>query len=183
VRLLALVVALLLAFSFVMRVRVDSPRVVERGDGTSDARVDNVAIRGTADEVERAIEDVKTVGLWDDLTDDLYEVRISTEPHATDIPQDGHLAHAYLTGVVDEQGSGGQCDITFFPAAMDSALELYERWKEDGKIDTVPTRRQFWAQILGHELAHCLGDGQDEGVAQIWEREVLDRLIARGIRT
>lgn len=180
-RLIAAVVAVLLAFSLVMRTRVDQPRVLEEGDGTSDVHVENVAIEGTADEVDQAIEDLKTIGLWDDLTDQLYKTRIATRPEVTDIPDDGHLADVRLTGIVDENGSGALCDINFFPAAMAKSLIVYERWEEQGKIDLVPTERQFWAQILGHELAHCLADGQEEDVAQIWEREVLDRLVEQGI--
>ena len=141
---------------------------------TGDVRVENEALGDSKGTVRTAIADLKNLGFWDDLTDHLYVLKISSRPGPDRIPDDGHLADAFLTGQIDETTAGPLCDIMFFPDAMVADLERYEDYYNQGLLpDPTPTLRQFWASILGHELAHCLDHGQGEPTAERWEKKVL----------
>lgn len=133
--------------------------------------------------VARAIEDLKTVGLWRELTGHLYSVRVGVHPGRERIPEDGHLADAVRTIKLDGDVGGIYCQITFYSAAMSDDLVRVAGYFDQGLISTpAPTERQFYAAILGHELAHCLGQGRGEAEARRWEAEVLAAVKDEGIQ-
>jgi hypothetical protein len=141
---------------------------------TGDVTVQNDALGDSEELVERAIADLKRLGFWGDLTDHLYVLKISSRPGPDRIPDDGHLADAFLTAQIDETTAGSLCDVMFFPDAMVADLARYEDYYNRGLLpDPTPTLRQFWASILGHELAHCLDHGRGEPTAERWEKKVL----------
>ncbi|MFN2390285.1 MAG: hypothetical protein ABR575_11880 [Actinomycetota bacterium] len=141
------------------------------------AFVDNIALGESRADARRAVADLKALGFWDDLTDHLFVVQIGSRLGRTNVPEDGHLADACLTGLVDERGSGGFCDIMFFPTAMADDLARWDSYHERGLMpDPPPTWRQFWASILAHELAHCLRHGKGgEPLSEEYEQRVLER--------
>lgn len=132
--------------------------------------------------VAQAIADVKAVGFWRELTGHLYSVRIGVRPGEERIPEDGHLADAIRTIKLDGDMGGIYCQITFYSAAMSDDLARVGQYFDQGLISTPPpTERQFYAAILGHELAHCLGEGKGEDVARAWEARVLQAVQGEGI--
>jgi hypothetical protein len=141
---------------------------------TGHVKVENDALGDSKQLVRRAINDLKDLGFWDDLTDHLYVLKISTRPGPDRIPDDKHLADAFLTGQIDETTAGSLCDLMFFPDAMVADLVRYDDYYNRGLLpDPTPTLRQFWASIVGHELGHCLDHGRGEPTAERWERKVL----------
>lgn len=128
------------------------------------------------------MRDLKRIGLWRALTDHLYEIELDSRPGRANVPEDGHLADAYFTGIVDRRGGGPVCDIMFFPSAV--AVDLV-RWREYyavGRIASAPpTRRAFYGGLLAHELAHCRRGARGEAVARAWEERALRRLQAVNI--
>jgi hypothetical protein len=142
------------------------------------ARVHFLAAGEPARRLRQAEQDLKRVGLWDDLTTHLYEVKVAIRPGRSDIPSDRHLADAYPSAVAAPGGYGSLCDIVFYPAAISSDLERWRRYHADGVLAQIPpsTLRQYWGSILAHELAHCLGHGRGETVARRWERTALRAL-------
>jgi hypothetical protein len=152
----------------------ERPSLERRG-----AKVENVAFGRSRGHARRAIKDLKEIGLWRRLTDHLYVVKIGSRLGRESIPEDGHLADAILTAQVDEQGGGSLCDIRFYPTAMGDDLVRWAQYYSQNLLpEPAPTVRQFWGAILAHELAHCLGDGKGEPIAERWE----DRAL-RGLRT
>ena len=132
--------------------------------------------------IAQAVEDVKATGFWRELTGHLYSVRIGLRPGEERIPEDGHLADALRTLKLDGDVGGVYCQITFYSAAMSQDLERVGEYFDQGLVSSPPpTERQFYASILGHELAHCLGKGKGEAVAQQWEARVLGALEDAGI--
>jgi hypothetical protein len=130
--------------------------------------------------LRQAEHDLKEVGLWRRLADHLYEVRVSVRPGRSDIPSDRHLADAYPSAVAKPGGFGSLCDIAFDPAAISADLARWRRYYSQGRAGRPPaTLRQYWGSILAHELAHCLGNGKGERVADHWERVARDRLRHR----
>lgn len=124
--------------------------------------------------VATAIDDLKAVGYWKELTGHLYELKIGSRVGLENVPEDGHLADAYLTAKIDGDEGGSYCDIMFFPAAMAADLERWRNYYASGLLDDpAPTFRQFWAAILGHELAHCQRRRNGEPAALKWEDKVL----------
>jgi hypothetical protein len=120
--------------------------------------------------VRLAEHDLKRVGLWHRLADHLYEVRVSVRPGRSDIPSDGHLADAYPSAVARSGGFGSLCDIVFYPAAVAADLARWRRYYSQGRAGRPPANlRQYWGSVLAHELAHCLGNGKGERVADHWE--------------
>jgi hypothetical protein len=130
--------------------------------------------------VTEAVADLKKLGYWKELTDDLYVLKIGSRSGRASVPEDGHLADAFLTGQIDDDGgSGALCDIMFFPTAMSDDLVRYAEYYAQGLLpDPTPTVREFWVSILAHELAHCLEHGKGEPIAESWEKKVLE--AARG---
>ncbi|HVF52606.1 MAG TPA: hypothetical protein VNC78_03260 [Actinomycetota bacterium] len=142
-------------------------KIINAGLGSSSARI------------RKAIGDLKAIRLWDDLTDHLYVVKVATRPGLEEVPPDGHLADAYLRGYIDDDGQGAICDVLVFPAAIRRDRDNWALYYSQGRIDRpAPAIRDYWAAILGHELAHCLGHGKGEKVATRWERKVLSRIEA-----
>jgi hypothetical protein len=129
-----------------------------------------------------AIEDLKAVGYWSDLTGHLYELKIGSRLGLQNVPEDGHLADAYLTAKIDGDEGGSYCDIMFFPAAMSADLERWRNYHASGLLDDpAPSFRQFWAAILGHELAHCQRGRNGETAALKWEDRVLAAVREAGL--
>ena len=170
--------------------RVDKPRI-DPGPTSTPAteeraplerrgvRVENVAFGRSRAHARRAVRDLKRLGLWKRLTDHLYVVKLGSRLGRESIPDDGHLADAILTAQVDEQGRGALCDIRFYPTAMRDDLVRWAQYYAQNLLpEPAPSLRQFWGAILAHELAHCLGEGKGERVAERWE----DRAL-RGLRT
>ena len=158
-----------------------SPTISERSPSLTLPKIDNRATGHTAGNIERAIRDLKAVGMWDRLTRKLYVVSVGSRPGRQYVPDDGHLAEARAFPYLDDDGGGRLCDITFFPTAMADDRRLQERYFDQGLLERGPPRlRNFWSSILGHELAHCLPHERDgvpaltpEPQAQKWEARVL----------
>lgn len=144
--------------------------------------ITNAALEGSVEQVDRAMQDLRGIGMWLRLTGDLYAVRFATRPGREQVPDDGHLADAYLTAEIDGRTGGSLCDVMFFPTAMSDDLSRWRTYHAQGLLaDPPPTTRQFWASIMAHELAHCLDGGSGEGVAMRWERRALRRLREAGV--
>ena len=147
-------------------------RTIPRGP-----RVDNVAPGEARRFLEVAIEDLRQVGLWRPLTEHLYAMQVDARLAIEDVPDDGHLADAYSTGLVEEDGAGAYCDLMFWPIAIEGDLLRWEGFWAEGLIERrPPTLRQYWAALLAHELAHCLNGRHGEKVAQEWEERTIARL-------
>ena len=137
--------------------------------------VQNVAQGGSRQLVATAIGDLKRERLWKRLTDHLYVVKIGSRLGRANVPEDGHLADVYLTAQIDDGVGGSLCDIMFFTTAMADDLDRWRTYNAQGLLDDpAPTRRQFWASILAHELAHCLDHGRGEPAAERWEAKALE---------
>jgi hypothetical protein len=143
-------------------------------------RVENNAFGSSARFVRRAVRDLKRLDLWAPLTDNLYVIEIGSRLGRDDVPRDGHLADAYITGLVEEEGAGALCDIMFFPTAITDDLARWRTYHANGYLDAPPpSLRQFWAALLAHELGHCMEGPRGERVAEEWERRALHRFEAR----
>ena len=152
-------------------------RGITKPDGLT---VQNAAHGGSKRLVEAAIADLKGVKLWKPLTKHLYVIKIGSRLGRSNVPEDGHLADAYLTAQIDDGVGGSLCDIMFFVTAMADDLARWRTYNQQGLLDDpAPTRRQFWASILAHELAHCLDHGSDEDVAERWEAKALEAIRNR----
>jgi len=154
--------------------------IKERGPTRIRVRVENRALGSSARLVRRAVRDLKRLGLWEPLTRHLYVVALGSRLGRDDVPRDGHLADAYVTGLVEEEGAGALCDIMFFPTAVTDDLARWRTYHASGYIgDPPPSPRQFWAALLAHELGHCMEGPRGERVAERWERRALHRFEAR----
>ena len=154
--------------------------IKERGPTRIRARVENNAFGSSARLVQRAIRDLKRLDLWGPLTHHLYVINLGSRLGRDDVPRDGHLADAYVTGVVEEEGAGALCDIMFFPTAVTDDLARWRTYYANGYIDDPPpSLRQLWASLLAHELGHCVEGPRGERVAEKWERRAMDRFEAR----
>src|SRR5918996_4371526 len=144
------------------------------------ARVENNAFGSSARLVERAIRDLKRLDLWGPLTHHLYVIELGSRLGRDDVPRDGHLADAYITGVVEEEGAGALCDIMFFPTAVTDDLARWRTYYANGYIqESPPSFRQLWAGLLAHELGHCMEGPRGERVAEKWEERAMRRFEAR----
>ena len=152
----------------------------ERGPTRIRARVENNALGSSARLVHRAVRDLKRLDLWGPLTRHLYVVELGSRLGRDDVPRDGHLADAYVTGLVEEKGAGALCDIMFFPTAVTDDLARWRTYHASGFIEeSPPSLRQFWAGLLAHELGHCMEGPRGERVAETWERRAIQRFAAR----
>ena len=128
--------------------------------------------------VQRAIEDLKRLGFWDDLTGHLFAVRISSRNGAARIPEDEHLADAVWLAYQDPKTGkfGDICDVFMFTRAIRNDVANQNVYYTEGRLEAPPpTLRQFWAVLLGHELAHCTNRGQKgEAYSTSWEVRILD---------
>lgn len=144
--------------------------------------VENAGQPGTKTIIRRAMADLKKVGLWRPLTKHLYGVKFATRPGRHSIPDDGHLADAFLTARIDGDEGGTYCDIMFFPAAMEDDLTRWRGYHARGLLpEPAPTDRQFWASIMAHELAHCLREKRGEEEAGRWEQRALEAVREAGL--
>lgn len=140
-------------------------------------KITNSAFGQSRWRVARATRDLRRIGLWDDLTKGLYAIHFRSRLGRDDVPEDGHLADALSTAVIDEDGQGGLCDIWFYPTAIADDLRRWRQYHADGRLDEPPpSPGQFWAAITAHELAHCLGFGRGEKAAERWEAKALARM-------
>lgn len=145
-------------------------------------QVENAGQPGTKRLIRRAISDLKKVDLWSPLTKHLYGVKFATRPGRDSIPDDGHLADAFLTAKIDGDEGGTFCDIMFFPAAMRDDLARWRSYHARGLLsEPAPSGRQFWASIMAHELAHCLKEKRGEIAAGKWERRALEAVRSAGL--
>ena len=140
-------------------------------------RVEIAATGATQRHLARAVRDLKRIELWRPLTKHLYVVKLGARPGRANVPLDDHLADAVRSGYVDGRGQGLLCDVLMFPAAVAADLARWRQYHAAGLLpEPAPSRRHFWAAIVGHEIAHCLAHRAPERVALEWERRVLERL-------
>ncbi len=138
---------------------------------------------------QRTIRDLVRVGVWRKLTDGLHSVELETHPGARS-EAGVHLADAVLSHAIAEGKPLVVCDIRFYPRAIRQELRLFRRVKElgvsplqwrdyneNGVFDeALPTKSDFWASILAHELSHCLLGPHGEAAAKAWEYKTMRRL-------
>lgn len=147
------------------------------------AFVENLAVGPYRARIRTAIGDLKAVGMWKELTEELFVVEISARPGRSFVPEDAHLADAYRTLDIRERHAGVLCDITFYPTAMRDDLDRWQGYFDDGlTTDPSPTIRQLWGSVLAHELSHCLKKNNSEEDARAWEQRSLNALRAAGLR-
>jgi hypothetical protein len=150
----------------------------ERGPTRPLPQVDNEAAGRSRRSLNRAIRDLKRVDLWGPLTAGLYRIDLSSRVGRANVPSDGHLADAYATGVIEEEGKGALCDVMFFVQAVKRDLKRWRRYHADGRVaQAPPSNRHFWAMILAHELAHCLRRNNGERAAKQWEGRAYRALV------
>jgi hypothetical protein len=143
------------------------------------ARVRFVATGKPATRLRHAERDLKAIRLWWPLTHHLFEVKVAVRPGQSDIPADRHLADAYISALAVQGSLKNFCDIVFYPAAIAQDLVRWQRYYSQGRSERPPaTLRKYWAAVLAHELAHCLGRGKGEKVAEHWESRALKRLAS-----
>ncbi len=139
-------------------------------------RIDNHGYtRGDRARVDSAIRTLKKLGFWDELTGHLDFVIVRTRPTESRIPEDGHLADSLFTVDIGPGPDGLVCDVLIFSRALEDDVGLQRTYYEQGSLDAPPPNlRQFWAVIVGHELAHCTRKGQEgEERSTRWERRIL----------
>ena len=117
---------------------------------------------GAGSELRRAIDDLKAIGVWRELTSHLYQIDLSVKSGRGNVPADRHLAgtrrfwRSPIAYGTYDYPRGIFCWVRFFPAAMEDDLFRWRSYYEQGFTGRAPpTRRQFWAGIMGHELFHC----------------------------
>lgn len=151
----------------------------------NDAAVRNLALT-PADRrrVDRAVSDLKDLGLWKRLTRPVEMVVIATRPGAERTPADGHLADAVRNVQVGRR-PGYVCDVMIYSQALADDVVRQGIYYDQGRLSAPPpTLRQFWAVILAHEIAHCSDAGQrGEAHSSRWERRVLERFGATRLGT
>jgi hypothetical protein len=133
--------------------------------------------------IVQAVADVRSIGFWDRLTDDLFEVQLDARFGKSNIPRDEHLADAYYTVAVDPDGGGSVCDIMFFPTSIANDLARWNTFYAQGRIARPPpaSLRQYYASLLAHELGHCQPGPRGEPVALRWERRTVAAMQKAGI--
>ena len=148
----------------------DTPRLILEATGR------------TRERLRVAISDLRSIGEWGELTDHLYAIELDSRSGSANAPEDGHLADAYFTGIVEDGGGGAVCDIMFFPAAVTADLVRWRSYYANGlTAEAPPTMRAFYGSLLAHELAHCRRGPRGEPVARSWEERVRRALTASGI--
>lgn len=124
-----------------------------------------------------AVQDLKAVGIWGRLTGHLYEIELDSRSGVANVPEDGHLADAYFTGVVEPGGAGPVCDVMFFPSAVADDLARWRDYYSAGLMaEPPPSVREFYGSLVAHELAHCRPGARGEAVARAWEARALGLL-------
>lgn len=129
------------------------------------------------DRLQTAISDLKRIQVWSKLADRLYAIELDSRSGIANMPEDGHLADAYYTGILDGGGGGTVCDVMFFPSAVTADLARWRDYYARGlSADLPPTIRAFYGSLVAHELAHCRPGPRGEDVARAWEDRVRDAL-------
>ena len=125
--------------------------------------------------VRRAVQDLKDLGFWRELTSHVASVTVATRPGPERAPADGHLADALMT-VRLGRFPGYSCDIMIFSQALEDDVANQAIYYSEGRLSAPPpTLGQFWAIILAHELAHCSPRGRrGEAYSTKWEQRVLE---------
>jgi hypothetical protein len=137
----------------------------------------SLAISSRGD-IARAIDDLKDLGLWGELTRHLDRLRLRVRSGRANVPRDGHLADSLYRST----GHAGRrfCRVTFYPRAMrDDLAKQRFYYSEGGLAEAPPEMDQFWTMILAHELTHCRDRHRSEKVALRVEARVLDLLSLR----
>jgi hypothetical protein len=120
--------------------------------------------------------------VWDKLTEHLYVIELDSRSGGANVPEDGHLADAYYTGIIDDGGGGPVCDVMFFPTAVAADLARWRDYFARGlAAEAPPSVRVFYGSLVAHELAHCKPGPRGEDVAMAWEERVRDALMFGGI--
>jgi hypothetical protein len=154
-----------------------SKRPATRPEGP---RVENEAFGNSHRRLERAIADLKRLGFWDRLTDHLFVLKLGSRLGTANLPEDGHLADASSTGIVEGEESGAYCDLMFYVTAIHQDLQRWRSFYRRGLVDKgPPSLTRFWAMLLAHELTHCLPRGHGEEAATRAEEEVRQAYRAR----
>jgi hypothetical protein len=162
------------------RAQHSEKRIQQRRRTPMSVRVQNHAFGSSARFVQQAVRDLKRLDLWGPLTDHLYVIKVGSRSGRDNVPRDGHLADAYITGLVEDEGAGALCDIMFFPTAITDDLARWRTYHANGYLEApAPSLRQFWAALLAHELGHCMEGPRGEKVAEKWEQRALHRFEAR----
>jgi hypothetical protein len=139
--------------------------------------VENAALGKSARRVRQAMRDLKDVNLWLPLTKHLYKIKFQSRLGLSNIPEDGHLADAFLTAGFGRKAQGRLCDVMCFPNAISQELDRWQLYYAQGAaIDPPPTLRQLWGSVTAHELGHCFPGQPGEKVARKWEAKALARL-------
>jgi hypothetical protein len=125
----------------------------------------------------RAIADLKRLGFWKPLTKKIHGIRVTSRQRSLTIPTDGHLADSLWTYYKDDKTGewGDLCDVLFFTRAVKNDVANQRAYWAEGRLaHPPPTLRQFWAVLLGHEIAHCSKRGQKgEAWSTRWESRIL----------
>ena len=145
--------------------------------GPKNARL-MIDARGAAKGLTReAIGALKKMGYWDDLTKNIYAIRISSRGGALSVREDGRLADSLWTYYRDDKTGelGDLCDLLFFTQAIEDDVARQAVYYAQGRLDhPAPTLPEFWAVLLAHEVAHCSTRGQrGEAYSTRWETKVL----------
>jgi hypothetical protein len=145
--------------------------------GPEKARVVNDALGAAGRLTRQAIDDLKEMGYWDDLTKKIYAVRISSRGDPLDVREDGRLGDSLWTYYKDERTGelGDLCDVLLFTQAVKDDVARQAAYYAQGRLDhPAPTLEQFWTVLLGHEIAHCSNGGQKgEAHSTRWESRIL----------
>jgi hypothetical protein len=148
----------------------DTPRLILEATGP------------TRERLRVAVSDLRSIGMWGELTDHLYAIELDSRSGSANAPEDGHLADAYFTGIVQGGTGGAVCDIMFFPSAVIADLVRWRQYYAAGvAAGAPPSLRAFYGSLLAHELAHCRPGPRGEGVARSWEDRARDALMAADI--
>jgi hypothetical protein len=124
-----------------------------------------------------AIADLKRMGYWRGLTKKIYAIRISTRGGTLSVREDGRLGDSLWTYYRNEKTGelGDLCDVLLFTQAVEDDVARQVSYYAEGRLDhPAPTLGQFWAVLLGHEIAHCSKRGQKgEAYSSRWESRIL----------
>jgi hypothetical protein len=123
-----------------------------------------------------AVADLKEMGYWDDLTERIFAVRVSSRQRS--VPLDEHLADSLWTFYRDEATGelGDLCDVVMFTRAIKDDVARQGIYYSQGRLAyPAPSVRQFWTVLLAHEIAHCTNRGQKgEAYSTRWEAKILE---------
>jgi hypothetical protein len=144
--------------------RVDVPK---RPATQPELIVRNEAFGNSKKRLAFAIDELKRLGFWNDLTGHLLVLKLGSRLGLENVPQDEHLADASSTGIVEGDEIGALCDLMFYATAIRNDLERIRAYYAQGLADAKPaTLSHYWVAILAHELTHCLPRAHGESAAR-----------------